>query len=112
MRTLVIICAGALIVALVGPAAADGVADAKALIEKHSKLPTFVAAAPAFDAKACMADKKIFVIPLTNENPFTVAISKGMEHAAGLVGFIRPLGDPTFAGPVDAGHQQGGSGRL
>lgn len=87
MRTLVGICTGALIVALVGPAAADGVSDAKALIEKHSKLPTFVAPGPAFDAKACMAGKKIFVIPLTNENPFTVAISKGMEQAAGLVGF-------------------------
>ena len=34
-----------------------------------------------------MAGKKIFVIPLTNENPFNVAISKGMEQAAGLVGF-------------------------
>ena len=32
---------------------------AKALIEKHSKLPTFEAPGkPAFDAKACMADKK------------------------------------------------------
>lgn len=87
MRTLVGICTSALIAALAGPAAADGVSDAKALIEKHSKLPTFEAPGPAFDAKACMAGKKIFVIPLTNENPFTVAISKGMEQAAGLVGF-------------------------
>ena len=61
---------GALIAALAGPAAADGVADAKALIEKYSKLPTFEPPGPAFDAKACMADKKIFAIPLTNDNPF------------------------------------------
>ncbi len=64
------------------PALADGVADAKALVEKYSKLPTFEAPGPAFDAKACMAGKKIFDIPLTNANPFNVAISKGMEQAA------------------------------
>jgi ribose transport system substrate-binding protein len=69
------------------PALADGVADAKALVEKYSKLPTFEAPGPAFDAKACMAGKKIFVIPLTNANPFNVAISKGMEQAASIVGF-------------------------
>ena len=34
-----------------------------------------------------MADKKIFDIPLTNSNPFEVAITKGMEQAASMVGF-------------------------
>ena len=86
MRTLVGICTGALIAALVGPAA-DGVSDSKALIEKYSKLPTFVAPGPAFDAKACMKDKKIFAIPLTDDNPFEVAILGGMENAAKIVGF-------------------------
>ena len=69
------------------PALADGVADAKALVEKYSKLPTFEPPGPAFDAKACMAGKKIFVIPLTNANPFNVAIAQGMEQAAKIVGF-------------------------
>ena len=69
------------------PALADGVADAKALIEKYSKLPTFEPPGPAFDAKACMAGKKIFAIPLTNDNPFNVAIAQGMEQAAKMVGF-------------------------
>ena len=87
MKTLAGICTGALIAALAGPAAADGVADLKALIEKYSKLPSFEAPGPAFDAKACMKDKKIFVIPLTNQNPFNVAIAKGMEQAAQVVGF-------------------------
>ena len=34
-----------------------------------------------------MADKKLFVIPLTNANPFNAAISQGFVDAAGLVGF-------------------------
>ena len=68
------------------PASADMEA-AKALIEKHSKLPEFTAPGPAFDAKACMADKKMFVIPLTNANPFNVAIGQGMAKAAADVGF-------------------------
>ena len=87
MRKLVGTCMGALIAALAGPAAADGVANSKALIEKYSKLPSFVAPGPAFDAKACMKDKKIFAIPLTDDNPFEVAILGGMQQAAKTVGF-------------------------
>jgi ribose transport system substrate-binding protein len=71
---------------LAAPAMA-GMEEAKALIEKHSKLPTFEAPGPAFDAKACMAGKKMFVIPLTNANPFNVAISQGFVEAAKMVGF-------------------------
>src|SRR5271166_5999536 len=83
MRTLAGICTGALIAALAGPAAADGVADSKALIEKYSKLPSFEAPGPAFDAKACMKDKKIFAIPLTDDNPFEVAILRSEERRVG-----------------------------
>ena len=50
--------------ALASPAFADMDA-AKALIEKYSELPTFEAPGEPFDARACMADKKMFVIPLT-----------------------------------------------
>ncbi len=71
---------------LATPALADMDA-AKALIEQYSKLPEFTAPGPAFDAKACMADKSMFVIPLTNANPFNAAISAGMVEAAGQVGF-------------------------
>lgn len=59
---------------------------AKALIEKYSKLPEFVAPGPAFEAQSCMADKKVFVIPLTNANPFCTAISAGFNIAADSVG--------------------------
>ncbi len=72
--------------ALSAPAWAD-LDAAKALIEKHSQLPEFTAPGPAFDAKACMADKKMFVVPLTNANPFNAAISQGFVDAAGIVGF-------------------------
>ncbi|MEM7524240.1 MAG: sugar ABC transporter substrate-binding protein [Pseudomonadota bacterium] len=71
--------------ALASPAAADMDA-AKALIAKYSELPTFEAPGPAFDARACMADKKVFVIPLTNANPFNAAISQGFVEAAAMVG--------------------------
>lgn len=72
--------------ALTSPAMAD-IEDAKKLIEQYSQLPVFEAPGPAFDAKACMADKKMFVIPLTNANPFNAAISQGFVDAAGIVGF-------------------------
>ena len=72
--------------ALGSPALADMDA-AKALIAKHSQLPTFEAPGPAFDAKSCMADKKMFIIPLTNANPFNAAISQGFVDAAAMVGF-------------------------
>ncbi len=76
----------AVLTLLATPALADMDA-AKALIATHSVLPEFTAPGPAFDAKACMADKSIFVIPLTNANPFNAAISAGMVQAAEMVGF-------------------------
>ncbi len=71
---------------LASPAFADMDA-AKALIAQYSVAPTFTAPGEAFDAKACMADKKMFVIPLTNANPFNAAISAGMQQAAEIAGF-------------------------
>jgi ribose transport system substrate-binding protein len=87
MKTLVAACLGAVAIAGFATPAFAGVDEAKALIEKYSKLPSFDPPGPVFDAKACMADKKIFAIPLTDSNPFEVAIVKGMEQAAGMVGF-------------------------
>ena len=76
----------AALVLLAAPATAD-VAAAKALVAQYSQLPTFEAPGEAFDARACMADKKMFVIPLTNANPFNAAISQGFVDAAAMVGF-------------------------
>lgn len=72
--------------AFAAPVLAD-MADAEALIAKHSALPTFEAPGEAFDAKACMADKSMFIIPLTTANPFNAAISQGFVDAAAMVGF-------------------------
>ena len=63
---------------LATPASADMDA-AKALVAKHREAPTFDAPGKPFDAKACMADKKMFVIPLTSANPFNAEISRGMK---------------------------------
>ncbi len=71
---------------LASPALAD-LDAAKALVAEYSAAPTFTAPGEAFDAAACMADKSMFVIPLTNANPFNAAISQGMVDAAALVGF-------------------------
>ncbi len=77
---------GFAIAAMTTPAFAD-MDDAKALVAKYSQAPTFAAPGPAFDAKTCMADKKMFIIPLTNANPFNAAISRGFVEAADIVGF-------------------------
>ena len=84
MKTILKLAAAAMVLA--APASAD-IDAAKALIAKHSQLPEFTAPGPAFDARTCMADKKMFVVPLTNANPFNAAISQGFVDAAGLVGF-------------------------
>ncbi|MEO1687134.1 MAG: hypothetical protein AAFU61_04425, partial [Pseudomonadota bacterium] len=84
MKKLMIAAAAA---ALAGPAAAADMDAAKALIEQYSQLPEWSAPGEPFDAAQCMADKKMFVIPLTNANPFNATISAGMIEAAELVGF-------------------------
>ena len=61
--------------------------DPAALIASAREKPKFEAPGPAFDAKACMADKKIYVIPLTQENPFNVEIARAQKEAADAVGF-------------------------
>ena len=72
--------------ALATPALAD-LDAARALVAQYTALPSFEAPGEAFDAAACMADKKMFVIPLTNANPFKAAISQGYVDAAAIVGF-------------------------
>ena len=69
------------------PGHADAMSDAKALIEKHRSIPDFVPQGEPFDAKACMADKKVFSIPVTMTVPFAVALEDAMSRAAADVGF-------------------------
>lgn len=81
-----ILATGVALAAIAAPARA-GVAEAQAIVNQYSQLPTFTAPGPAFDAAACMADKKMFVIPLTSANPFNEAINQGFRDAAEMVGF-------------------------
>lgn len=69
------------------PALADPAADAKAIIDQHRAMPVFVAPGDPFDAKACMAGKKVFSIPISMTIPFNVELQKAMSSAAKEVGF-------------------------
>lgn len=66
---------------------ADAMADAEALIATHKTLPEFIVPGEAFDAKACMAGKKVMSIPMTTAVPYGVELQKGMAAAAAEVGF-------------------------
>jgi len=59
---------------------------ARALIAEHQKLPEFSPPGPAFDARKCMADKKIMSIPLSMTIPYEVAVNNSMAAAAKAVG--------------------------
>jgi ribose transport system substrate-binding protein len=79
----------ALLMPLIMPqiAQADAMSDAQDLIAAHRIIPDFAAQGEPFDAKACMADKKVFSIPVTMTIPFTVALEDAMARAAADVGF-------------------------
>lgn len=78
----------ALIAATAFPALAEGGVDAaKADIAAYSGLPGFVAPGPAFDAKACMAGKKILTIPASSAIPFIKVIADHKDELAKLLGF-------------------------
>lgn len=66
---------------------ADAMLEAQALIAKHREIPEFVPLGEPFDARACMADKKVFSIPVTMTVPFVVALQDAMSRAAADVGF-------------------------
>lgn len=66
---------------------ADAMADAEALIATHKTLPEFIVPGEAFDARTCMAGKKVMSIPMTTAVPYGVELQKGMAAAAAEVGF-------------------------
>ncbi|WP_185969830.1 sugar ABC transporter substrate-binding protein [Rhizobium straminoryzae] len=69
------------------PGAADPMSDAKAIVADHETMPVFTPPGDAFDAKACMAGKKVLSIPISMTIPFNVELQKGMAAAAKEVGF-------------------------
>ena len=79
------------------PALADGMEVARALVEEARALPEFVAPGEPFDARACMADRSVFVVPLTSQNPFNMEIARGQREAAEEVGFSLTVWDNQFS---------------
>jgi ribose transport system substrate-binding protein len=73
--------------ALGAQAADDPVATAQANLDKYTAIPEFIAAGPAFDAKTCMAGKKILSIPGSSSVPFLATINASMATIAKEVGF-------------------------
>lgn len=67
--------------------AADNLDALQKRIDSYAHQPKFVAPGPAFDAQACMRNKKIFSIPVSSANPFTQNIERAMAGVAKTVGF-------------------------
>jgi len=59
----------------------------KADIDKYKAVPEFQAPGPAFDAKACMADKKILTVPFASQIPFVATVVSGMVELGKEIGF-------------------------
>ncbi|MBO6720023.1 MAG: sugar ABC transporter substrate-binding protein [Rhizobiaceae bacterium] len=72
---------------LAAATAQEGVDEAKAHIQSYSGLPEFVAPGEPFDARSCMAGKKIFTIPASSSIPFIKTISDHKGKLAEELGF-------------------------
>lgn len=81
------LAAAALFAIAVPAMAEDGVEAATANIASYSGIPTFTAAGAPFEAKACMAGKKIFTIPASSAIPFIKTISDHKSEIAKTLGF-------------------------
>ena len=68
-------------------AATPDLAAAQALVDEHSKLPSFTPPGPPFDAAACMKGKKLLTMPVSSANPFTKNIALAMIATAKQIGF-------------------------
>lgn len=67
--------------------AQDALATAQADLDKYTQVPSFTAPGEPFDAKACMADKRILSVPASSAVPFVATINEAMARIAGEVGF-------------------------
>ncbi|MBP1806279.1 sugar ABC transporter substrate-binding protein [Rubellimicrobium aerolatum] len=82
------LCAATALLILPAQAAlSDAKVDAQAVLDAHRVVPDFAPQGEPFDAQACMADKKVFSIPITMIVPFVVELERAMTRAAEEVGF-------------------------
>jgi ribose transport system substrate-binding protein len=68
-------------------AVADGVARAKAEVQKYSKKPKFVAPGPALTGKSIAKGKTIFIMAYSTQIPYNAAFNKAVTKYAKQVGF-------------------------
>lgn len=68
-------------------ATSDGIAYAKAQIDKHRAKPVFTAPGAPFDAQKCAAGKKMLSIPNSSANPFLKGIIKREVEVGKQLGF-------------------------
>ncbi|QEW18673.1 ABC-type sugar transport system, periplasmic component [Marinibacterium anthonyi] len=61
-------------------------ATATSVVEAHKAIPTFDPPGAPFDAKTCMAGKKILSIPVTSAIPFVAGIEEALVEAGKEVG--------------------------
>lgn len=61
--------------------------EIKANIDSYKEVPDFVAPGLAFDARSCMADKKIITIPFASQIPFVATVVSGMVELGDEIGF-------------------------
>ena len=81
------VAAAALTASMTGQAMAEAdLATAKAVVEKHKMIPEFTPPGEPFDAKTCMAGKKILSIPVTSAIPFVAGIEEALVEAGKEVG--------------------------
>lgn len=76
--------------ALLMPAGAANAVDLEAVaasIAQHQTLPAFEPAGEPFDARACMADKKLMVVPFSSAVEFTGGVANRMTEIAEEIGF-------------------------
>lgn len=89
---------GGLLILASGAANADPLADAKALVEQHLKVPTFAATMPAFDA-SCASGKKLLSIPVSSTIPFVQGVENALEETGKELGLTvmhwKNQGNPT-----------------
>jgi len=75
-----------------------GLADAKALVDKHLQVPQFEATMPAFDA-ACAKGKKLLSIPVSSTIPFVQGVESALEETGTKLGLSvmhwKNQGNPT-----------------
>lgn len=86
-RKAALIAGAAILPGLAAADETDAMLQAQSVVEEYRAIPEFVPQGEPFDARACMADQRIFSVPITMSIPFVVELTNAMSRAAEEVGF-------------------------